>query len=218
MSLRLRSGRLLGCLVSALFVACQSPVLRAPAAPAGAEGSVLPLARVRLFENGIGYFERSGTLTATAALLPVPASHVDDALKTLVVLSNSSMTVSGIEFASLVSGGTARALAGLPLSDETPLGYGDVLSSLEGYRVRLTTKSGAQFSGRLIDVQRFERAAATCQPRAPNAVQAPEGAETRAAIHESEAPNAPTGSVEDHWLFVVSDVGSLRRIPASETT
>ena len=42
---------------------------------------LLPLKRVRLYETGVAYFERSGTLSANTVTLPVPASHLDDALK-----------------------------------------------------------------------------------------------------------------------------------------
>ena len=79
----------------------------------GAE-STLPLKRVRLYESGVGYFERTGALGQGAVALPVPASHLDDALKTLVVFSGDGRSrVSGGEFASSVTRGVARALAGL---------------------------------------------------------------------------------------------------------
>src|SRR5207244_1135596 len=75
--------------------------------PAVASGA-LPLRSVRLYENGVGYFEREGVLDASgAAVLGVPASHVDDALKTLLVLSRGKAKLSGIEFPSVVSDGAA---------------------------------------------------------------------------------------------------------------
>ena len=45
--------------------------------------NILPLRSVRLYETGIGYFERAGTLGSWATVLPVPAGHLDDALKSL---------------------------------------------------------------------------------------------------------------------------------------
>ena len=44
----------------------------------------MPLTRVRLYASGVGYFERRGRLHGEGDGLPVPASHLDDALKTLV--------------------------------------------------------------------------------------------------------------------------------------
>ena len=56
------------------------------------DANILPLRSVRLYETGIGYFERAGTLGSRATVLPVPAGHIDDALKTLVVLSRDQKT------------------------------------------------------------------------------------------------------------------------------
>src|SRR5689334_16418403 len=78
------------------------------------DGSVIPLRTLHLYETGVGYFERAGRVTSSTSL-PVPAGHLDDALKTLVVLSPGEVgAVSGLEFKSSISRGMARALAGLP--------------------------------------------------------------------------------------------------------
>jgi hypothetical protein len=193
--------------------ACQAHAPLPAAAPAEA-GSVLPLRRVRLFENGVGYFERAGKIEDAAAVLPVPASHVDDALKTLVVLSDHGTKVGGVEFGSVVSGGTARSLAGLRLGDETPLGFDDVLKSLEGYRVKVVMKSASTLTGRLMNVLRFDRALPGKPPENMD-VQA----STEASEEEGKKKAKPSlGSVEDFWLFVVGDDGSLRRLALSELT
>jgi hypothetical protein len=113
----------------------------------------LPLTSLRLFENGVGYFEREGVIKdARGALLPIPASHVDDALKTLVVLSGGKASVQGIELASVMPDGTARALAGLPADAEKPLDFENLLASLKGYTVEVVTKQGA-VRGRLLDIE-----------------------------------------------------------------
>src|SRR5579872_6110022 len=92
--------------LAALVCAC-SPATTAPAPP------ILPLRTLRLYETGVGYFERSGRVGAPTSL-PVPAGHLDDALETLVVLGqDGKSTVRGIEFGSSISRGMARALAGL---------------------------------------------------------------------------------------------------------
>lgn len=120
---------------------------------AGPSSEILPLHRVRLYETGVGYFERDGQVSGQRRTsLPLPASHVDDALKTLVVLSSSShVTIGGIAFSSLVSEGMARALAGLPLDTESTLGYRDLLESLEGVEVEVQTQR-ERFVGQLVEV------------------------------------------------------------------
>ena len=117
------------------------------------QAAPLPLRRVRLYETGIGYFERTGPLAAgTAVELPVPNGHLDDALKLLVVLSNDgALVVDGIEFSSSVSRDMARALAGLPANSEQGLSQVQLLGTLKGAAVTMVVGK-VSHRGRLIDV------------------------------------------------------------------
>src|SRR5688572_24693702 len=84
-------------------------VVLSPLAAAAPRSATLPLTRVRLYETGVGYFERSGAVPGGETALPVPAGHLDDALKTLVVLGGDTK-VSGVAFSSSVSRDMARKL------------------------------------------------------------------------------------------------------------
>jgi len=113
---------------------------------------ILPLKSVRLYEAGVGYFEREGK-TEGRTSLPVPPGHLDDALKTLVVLSRGGKAeVTGVAFPTSVTKGMARALAGLPASEEGPLGFRSLLNTMRGAHVVVRTRSGAEIPGRLVDV------------------------------------------------------------------
>ena len=70
---------------AAVVVVLSWPSLGA-AAP---RNTTLPLTRVRLYETGVGYFERSGAVPVGETSLPVPAGHLDDALKTLVEIGRA---------------------------------------------------------------------------------------------------------------------------------
>jgi hypothetical protein len=145
--MRIRSAWLL----AAVCVSFSAPVLAQRA-----EAPSLPLKRVRLYETGVGYFERDGAVGAGKVSLPVPAGHLDDALKTMVVLSGDKDTkVSGIEFGSSVSRNMARALAGVPSngSADAPIDYHQLLGSMKGAAVELRTATG-RTKGRLIDIQK----------------------------------------------------------------
>jgi hypothetical protein len=121
------------------------------APPLFAKPEPLPLKRVRLYETGVAYFERSGTLHAGAVNLPVPQSHLDDALKTLVVYSKAGATrVGSVEFGSSVSPSMGRALAGVEPGGG-PLGLVALLESLKGANLVLALDSGP-VEGRLVDV------------------------------------------------------------------
>jgi len=117
--------------------------------------TALPLKRLRVYETGVGYFERSGTLSNDEhAGLPVPTGHLDDALKTLVVLSEGGRAQNaGVEFGSSLSRGMARAMAGLPTDDSaSSVDYETLLRSLAGSRVELKTPKRS-LTGRLVDVE-----------------------------------------------------------------
>ena len=135
----------------ALLAACGAASTPSPATPA----AILPLKTLRLYETGVGYFERAGVVAgARDTTLPIPAGHIDDALMTLVVLSQGGKaSVQGLEFGSSVSKGMARALAGLPLDADSVIAYRDLLISLKGASVTVDTADG-RFTGRLIDVVR----------------------------------------------------------------
>src|SRR4051812_25422528 len=120
------------------------------AATAAPRAATLPLTRVRLYETGVGYFERAGAIPAGDTSLPVPAGHLDDALKTLVVLGGG-VKVTGVAFASSVSRDMARKLAGLPDAGDQPLSFSELARSFKGAGVTLTTATGS-FSGRLVEV------------------------------------------------------------------
>ena len=131
--------------LAALTCACSSTL--PPTAP------ILPLRTLRLYETGVGYFERSGALTSSdVTSLPVPAGHIDDALKTLVVLDrNGKSTVHGVEFGSSISRGMARALAGLPTEGDAPLGFEQLVLGLRGSGVEVRTRAMV-YRGRLVDL------------------------------------------------------------------
>lgn len=152
---RLAAVVLLAAAVAAPLSACHPPEA---AAPRGATAStVLPLRALRLYETGVGYFERSGAVSGGAlTTLPVPAGHLDDALKTLVVLDGGSGDrVAGVAFSSSVSRAMARSRAGLPSDPDKTVAFRDLLVSMKGERVTLQTRRGPfqdGFTGRIIEV------------------------------------------------------------------
>ncbi|MEQ9323593.1 MAG: hypothetical protein RIF41_30805, partial [Polyangiaceae bacterium] len=119
--------------------------------------ATMPLRKVRLYETGVAYFEREGAL-AKGISLPVPAGHLDDALKTLVVLSeDGDAAVDGVEFSSSVSRDMGLALAGLKgvvqgEGDDREIDYAHLLDSLEGAPVEVRA-GGQRVRGRLVDVE-----------------------------------------------------------------
>lgn len=169
------------------------------AAPAGG-AAALPLRTVRLYEVGVGYFERSGrTGNGRGLALPVPPSHLDDALKTLVVLSKDGAKVSGIEFASSVSPAMGRALAGLP-DGGGAITHQDLLRSLKGAGVEVRTAKEA-VQGRLVDVLEPSQSDVTECAAVPAAADAGKAQGSRPCALEKRAA-----------LLLLTDRGEVRRM------
>ena len=155
-----------------------------------------PLHTVRLYESGVGYFERSGKLSGASMSLPVPAGQLDDALKSLVVIGASGQThVESVEFPSSVGRAMARALAGLPRDADAPIAYGDLLGSLRGGRISVLTRARGELTGRVIDV--------VAGPAAR------ELAAGTASAASSASPAEPSFT-----LLLLGDAGQLDRIPS----
>jgi hypothetical protein len=165
----------------------------------GAEPAPLPLKRARLYETGVGYFERTGPITGGGVGLPVPAGHLDDALKTLVVLSDDpGAHVGSIEFPSSLSPARARSLAGLPSPEErTPLGLLSLLAGLRGANVDVQTGDG-RIVGRLVEVVPAAAGELEVCARDP-------GVETSSA-----APCTPRKQAS---IVVLGTAGDIRRVP-----
>jgi hypothetical protein len=177
-------------------------VLSAPLVAAEPRSATLPLTRVRLYETGVGYFERSGAVTGGETALPVPAGHLDDALKTLVVLG-AGTKVSGVAFASSVSRDMARKLAGLPEQGDQPLSFSELSRAFKGAGVSVVTASG-QHSGRLVDVLE------------PGPGELERCAESSAEAAEGAANQTPCRLVQRGSLLLLSATGELRRIASAD--
>ena len=191
-----RTAVALGVGLAALTCACGSASTSTTPAP------ILPLRTLRLYETGVGYFERAGSLGSTnPASLPVPAGHLDDALETLVVLgAGGKSTVHGIEFGSSISRGMARALAGLPVEGDEPLSLQQLLVGLKGAGVEVRAR-GVTHTGRIVDVVESTDDGVAAKAAAPTDAQG--GAKT------PERPRALN-------VLVLTDRGAIVRVAASE--
>lgn len=156
----------------------------------------IPLQRVRLYETGVGYFERRGRVRGNVATLPLPAAHLDDAIKSLMILDgDAGARVAGVSFPSAVGQGMARAMAGLPPSEDgEPIDHRTLLRSLVGLNVEGRTTSGP-VRGQVIEVLGpFER------PRPP----------------KDEESASPGPAHPAYAVLLVTETGAVRRIPTDD--
>jgi hypothetical protein len=188
---------------SALLALAALPLLLgcgAASRPGPRDPHVVPLRAVRIYETGVAYFERSGAVRGQGGSeLPVPAGHLDDALKSLVVLSpGGSASVRSIAFASATSPTLARTRAGLPEGTE-PVRYRDLLASLKGEPIAVSTATRT-LKGRVVDVVDEDVPAVEPPPRAA----------------DSKEPVPERKPIKATWVLMLADEGDLVRVRLDE--
>lgn len=117
------------------------------------EGSIsdeLPVTRVALYQNGVGYFERRGTVTGNTLTLRIRPDQINDILKSLTVIDMGEGRPVSISLP--VDKQALDELASLPtqIRDE-----GGILSLLEAFRgARVTVRTGgADVHGRIVGIE-----------------------------------------------------------------
>lgn len=122
-------------------------------ASAGASDSRrLPVKRVVLYKNGIGFFEHLGQVTGTESLaIDFTSAQLDDVLKSLTVLDLDGGTVTAVGYNS--DAPLVRRLGALHLPVDAEATSSEFLAALRGARVAVT-RAGSTATGRLLAVER----------------------------------------------------------------
>src|ERR1700688_3427703 len=119
----------------------------------------LPIRRVVLYKNGVGYFEHLGHVRGSESVhIDFTSAQLNDVLKSLTVLDLSGGRITGVEYNSEAP--LARRLATLRLSlGERPT-IAEFLGSLRGARLEVRSGNGPTLTGRLLSVERKTRTGA----------------------------------------------------------
>jgi Carboxypeptidase regulatory-like domain len=119
----------------------------------------LPVRRVVLYKNGVGYFEHLGHVRGSQGVhIDFTSAQLNDVLKSLTVLDLSGGRITGVEYNSEAP--LARRLATLRLSlGERPT-IAEFLGSLRGARLEVRSGNGPPLTGRLLSVERKTRTGA----------------------------------------------------------
>jgi hypothetical protein len=124
---------------------------RAPATQAAPAPDALPVRRVILYKNGIGYFEHLGRVRASQAVtVDFNSTQLDDVLKTLTVLDLGGGRVTGVSYNSEAP--LAQRLGSLRLQVGEHATLTQLLDALRGARLEVHA-SGGLIVGRLLGVE-----------------------------------------------------------------
>jgi hypothetical protein len=119
----------------------------------------LPVRRVVLYKNGVGYFEHLGRVRGSQDVhVDFTSAQLNDVLKSLTVLDLSGGRITGVDYNSEAP--LARRLATLRLSlGERPT-TAEFLGALRGARLEVRSGNGPVLTGKLLSVERKTRTGA----------------------------------------------------------
>ena len=157
------------CLLVSNFSHAQTKPARMPQSEAAAKevrgdttesAANLPVRRVVLYKNGVGYFEHLGRVRGSQTVhVDFTSAQLNDVLKSLTALDLSGGRITGVDYNSEAP--LARRLATLRLALGEKPSMADFLAALRGARVEVRNASGPALAGKLLSVERKTRTAST---------------------------------------------------------
>jgi hypothetical protein len=116
----------------------------------------LPVRRVVLYKNGVGYFEHLGRVRGSQTVhVDFTSAQLNDVLKSLTALDLSGGRITGVDYNSEAP--LARRLSSLRLALGEKPSMADFLTALRGARVEIRGASGPPLAGKLLSVERKTR-------------------------------------------------------------
>ena len=123
-----------------------------PSENSNASAAKLPVRRVVLYKNGVGYFEHLGRVRGSQDVhVDFTSAQLNDVLKSLTVLDLSGGRIAGVDYNSEAP--LARRLATLRLALGEKPSIEDFLGALRGARLEVRTAKGAAITGKLLSVE-----------------------------------------------------------------
>jgi hypothetical protein len=131
---------------------CLSAAVCLFAAVLSAQDSVpLPVRKVELYKNGMGYFEHLGSVNGTQTVeIVLPSAQLNDVLKSITVLDLGRGQIAGINYDSAAL--LERRLAELPPNIGSAQGMVEFLNQIRGTGIEIRTPSG-MVTGRLMGAE-----------------------------------------------------------------
>lgn len=152
-------------LVLVLAASAQQPIKKAvlkPPAATGATASQLPVTRVSLYKNGVGFFEHAGRVTGNQSVtIDFTTSQLNDVLQSLTAIDLDGGRIAGADYNSTTP--LEQQLKALPLSlSDTPTAT-EFYNAIRGARVEVHSGAVA-ITGRLLNIETAETSDADSKP------------------------------------------------------
>jgi hypothetical protein len=116
----------------------------------------LPVRRVVLYKNGVGYFEHLGRVRGSQDVhIDFTSAQLNDVLKSLTVLDLNGGRITGVDYNSEAP--IARRLGTLRLALSERPSVSEFLGALRGARIEVRGATGPAVTGKLLSVERKTR-------------------------------------------------------------
>lgn len=126
----------------------------APAPAAAAPSSVkdLPVRKVVLYKNGVGYFEHAGSVTGNQRVaIDFTSAQLNDVLQSLTVLDEGGGRIAGVNYNSTTPLSEQLKTLALGMTDDPT--STELFQALRGQRVEVTGGPGGPITGRLMSIE-----------------------------------------------------------------
>jgi hypothetical protein len=116
----------------------------------------LPVRRVVLYKNGVGYFEHLGRVRGSQDVhIDFTSAQLNDVLKSLTVLDLNGGRITGVDYNSEAP--LARRLGTLRLALSERPTVSEFLGALRGAHIEVRAATGPAVTGKLLSVERKTR-------------------------------------------------------------
>ncbi|MEO8392641.1 MAG: histidine kinase dimerization/phospho-acceptor domain-containing protein [Chloroflexota bacterium] len=112
----------------------------------------LPIRKLTLWKQGIGYFERRGQVTENLVRLVLPRAATNDVLKSLTITAHDGGQVLSVEYETPED--KVKLLNELSIRLRGQADLVDLVESLRGSRVKLTLTGDSTVTGRVIGIEK----------------------------------------------------------------
>jgi hypothetical protein len=137
-----------------LWLAITPIVFAQSSAPASANPTSLPVKRVILYKNGVGYFEHAGRVGGSEDVnIDFTTAQLNDVLKSLTVLDLGKGRITGVTYNSIDPLNKRLGALRLPVGENTTTAQ--FLEAIRGARINVSSGS-ASATGRLLSVEQRE--------------------------------------------------------------
>jgi hypothetical protein len=139
--------------------ASSAPVAAAPTSPAIPSAiKDLPVRKVVLYKNGVGYFEHAGSVSGNQRVtIDFTSPQLNDVLQSLTVLDEGGGRIAGVNYNSTTPLAEQLKTLSLGMSDDPT--STELFQALRGQRVEVTGGPGGTLTGRLMSIEsRTEKA------------------------------------------------------------